>query len=614
MTDRSLVAERDDPFFRVLGSHAVCLAEAVLGPEAAEGFLRKLGESLGSWIEERYREARGVHGPLSLEQFAWVVADFKNLTGGCTRVESASETEVHFTNSKCPFAEVAPGADALCRLDAHILGSIAARNLGHVRLIGHSTLLTGGPQCRFAVHTEPREDPDAMLSLDYLPSDTAPPQEMREHLTSAAALESLRRHVGASQAALARTNRLLWALLGAASALSTRLEPRGLVRDVARYASQLAGGRAALVALAQEDHLQADGWWDGTRWHAARLRWTPGQGLAGRCAERLAPLVGGGDEALARADSGTAALWACAPILSPLGELLGVIAAQVAPGETDARLCLIEGLARQAAVALTNVRLYARQQREKVKTRAVMAKLQEKNEALAAAQERLVDAEKLAALGLFGQAIAHDVRNPLATIRAVLFALESHLDPDDAVAARARQMAVEQVQRAEQIIHDMLALTQRRPPNPTALAPGDAARRVAGTLSLPRGIALELACPDDLPPAQADPGHVQQILQNLCQNAIEAMEGAGTLRMEAALDDGLVRLRVADTGRGIHPDELELIFRPLWSRKGNGRRGYGIGLALCRELAQRNGGALTVESEPGRGSTFTLSLPVAPSG
>jgi signal transduction histidine kinase len=105
-----------------------------------------------------------------------------------------------------------------------------------------------------------------------------------------------------------------------------------------------------------------------------------------------------------------------------------------------------------------------------------------------------------------------------------------------------------------------------------------------------------------------DSDQVTQVLINLVRNAIEAMPNGGTLTIRAAAVDGWVHTRVIDTGMGISDENMKKIFQPLFTTK---TRGIGLGLAICRRLAEANGGVLTVESREGEGATFTLTLPVA---
>jgi two-component system NtrC family sensor kinase len=144
--------------------------------------------------------------------------------------------------------------------------------------------------------------------------------------------------------------------------------------------------------------------------------------------------------------------------------------------------------------------------------------------------------------------------------------------------------------------------------------PTDVAGLVAEALSLSLSaeardrIAVVREVPEELGQVVTDPGLVRHVLTNLISNAVDAMPGGGTLAVRAVRSGGQLALSVADTGAGIGAEERRHIFEPFYSTKPPGR-GTGLGLAICREIAAALKGRIEVESEPGRGSTFTFLLP-----
>jgi signal transduction histidine kinase len=114
----------------------------------------------------------------------------------------------------------------------------------------------------------------------------------------------------------------------------------------------------------------------------------------------------------------------------------------------------------------------------------------------------------------------------------------------------------------------------------------------------------------DLPAAVVDPAQLQQVFMNIIVNAAEAMDGAGTLiattRFEPA--SRMIHVAISDTGRGIRPEDLERVFDPFFSTKPSGQ-GVGLGLAISYRIVQEHRGSISVQSEVGRGTTFTVSLP-----
>jgi hypothetical protein len=129
-----------------------------------------------------------------------------------------------------------------------------------------------------------------------------------------------------------------------------------------------------------------------------------------------------------------------------------------------------------------------------------------------------------------------------------------------------------------------------------------------------RGIKLSMEYPEESVPAHVDSLHLKQVLFNLIQNALRYTSSGGQVSLRAALhEDSSVAIQISDTGVGIAPEHLDSIFEPYVSRPANStgteERGIGIGLSVCRALMELNGGTILVESQVGKGSTFSLVLP-----
>ncbi len=122
-------------------------------------------------------------------------------------------------------------------------------------------------------------------------------------------------------------------------------------------------------------------------------------------------------------------------------------------------------------------------------------------------------------------------------------------------------------------------------------------------------VSLKLEVPDDLPPANADPLALQELLLNLVSNAFDAMPEGGTLTVLGQETGEWVQLLVSDTGQGIAPEHQAFIFEPYFSTKG--QQATGLGLHVCARLAEEMGGRLSLEGAPGEGATALLSLPKA---
>jgi len=224
-------------------------------------------------------------------------------------------------------------------------------------------------------------------------------------------------------------------------------------------------------------------------------------------------------------------------------------------------------------------------------------------------QKQLVDAESLAAVGEMASAVAHGIRNPLASIRS---SAELMIE-DGELARELAPEVVRQVDRLEGWVRRLLsyAYQQARAIEPVRV--NHLLRSVAEALGhdLERqGIELTLRLADELPSIPADRDSLEHALNNLVTNAIEAMPEGGRLELSTRLaaDRRNVEVVVADTGVGMSEERLAKVFLPFNTSKTSG---IGVGLPMVRRSVQRLGGSIDVSSRPGAGTTFRLTLPVA---
>ena len=256
-------------------------------------------------------------------------------------------------------------------------------------------------------------------------------------------------------------------------------------------------------------------------------------------------------------------------------------------------------------------------------------KVVEKTEELQRAQRQVLHMEKMSSLGKLSATVAHELNNPLSGLltyaRLVERGLERQELPDDVRAELAEylRMMVAECTRCGGIVKNLLLFARRD--GGAELAPVDVDEVIGRSLALVRhhleisGVALRREPFSGDPVLRADPGQLEQALVALFVNAVEAMSGPGyepgfgdaELTVRAEGDEGAVRIHVADTGIGIHPDVLPHIFEPFFSTKHE-ESGVGLGLAVVYGIVQRHGGSIEVDSEPGRGTTFHLTFPRHP--
>jgi two-component system sensor histidine kinase HydH len=226
-------------------------------------------------------------------------------------------------------------------------------------------------------------------------------------------------------------------------------------------------------------------------------------------------------------------------------------------------------------------------------------------------QQQLRRNERLSALGNLAAGVAHEIRNPLSSIKGfATFLLDRTGQASDANAAK---MLIQEVDRLNRVVSGLLEFAQ---PDTIRLAPAELTPIVERALNLcaadaaNKKIAVRFTPAANLPLIAADADKLAQALLNLFLNAIQAMGTEGALDISACLEQGTGRilLRIEDNGEGIAPEALSAIFDPYVTSRASGT---GLGLAIVHRIVEQHGGIIRVESKRGRGSAFFLHLPTA---
>jgi two-component system NtrC family sensor kinase len=223
--------------------------------------------------------------------------------------------------------------------------------------------------------------------------------------------------------------------------------------------------------------------------------------------------------------------------------------------------------------------------------------------------------DRLAALGMLAAGVAHEVNTPITGISSYAQMLLDDTEPSDPHYEILKKVE-RQTFRAARIVNNLLEFARKRDsePKPVALAPlvGESLELLNDRIAKRR---IEVLW---TPPAEkADvqvvgcDGELQQVFTNLILNAVDAMsETGGRLAVSLEAAGSLVVVKVADSGPGIPPEKLEMIFQPFYSTKLN-RGGTGLGLSISYDIVRRHGGDLRVVSRPGEGACFVVELPRA---
>ncbi|MEW6595713.1 MAG: ATP-binding protein [Thermodesulfobacteriota bacterium] len=239
-----------------------------------------------------------------------------------------------------------------------------------------------------------------------------------------------------------------------------------------------------------------------------------------------------------------------------------------------------------------------------------------RTEELQATYRQLLHAEKLSAMGKLTASLAHELNNPLCGIGNVLEGLHRReaMDGEDRAMV---ELAISECQRVTKLISDMQAMN--RPTSgaqsPLALHPLlDSMLRLCDKECRRHHIRVVRDYAENLPLVLAVEDQLKQVMLNLFTNAVAAMEEeGGILAVETAFQGGQVVVRVEDTGPGIRPEDLGRIFEPFFTTKPAGK-GTGLGLPVSYGIIEQHGGTITVQSEPGQGTVFTVTLPACETG
>ncbi len=243
--------------------------------------------------------------------------------------------------------------------------------------------------------------------------------------------------------------------------------------------------------------------------------------------------------------------------------------------------------------------------------RAAAAVIQAQTEAIGAARARLLQSEKLSALGQLAAAIAHEVRNPLGVIRSSSQNLSETLRDDDEEGRRSCSFVIAEIDRLASVVSSLLAFARplELKPEPVRVEELlDHAVELAAEEMRARGIRIQRRAVADVPLVRADRDLACQLFLGLLSNAAEAAGEGAEVVLEATACNGTVEVVVADSGPGVPAHLRERIFEPFFTTR---KRGTGLGLAVAKQIVEAHGGRIRVGDRAGGGACFTVSLPLA---
>lgn len=227
-------------------------------------------------------------------------------------------------------------------------------------------------------------------------------------------------------------------------------------------------------------------------------------------------------------------------------------------------------------------------------------------------EEQFRNAERLASVGKLAAGVAHEINNPLGGILNCLYNIRKGTLPSERQEEYFTYME-DGLRRAQKIVRQLLDFSQQHEPE---FSMNDMNGLVDRVLVLTnhaiaeKRLQLHKVYDDDLPPLFVDPQMIEQVLTNLILNAVQATDEGGSIILQTRTAHERCEIDVGDTGPGIDPEVRPHIFDPFFTTKGTGE-GTGLGLSVSLGIVERHGGQLTVESEVGKGTVFTVSLPLS---
>lgn len=223
--------------------------------------------------------------------------------------------------------------------------------------------------------------------------------------------------------------------------------------------------------------------------------------------------------------------------------------------------------------------------------------------------KELAQKEKMADIGKFSMIIAHELKNPLGIIKGSVDILHKRTTKPHIKGTMLRYIQ-DEVKRLNKLIEDFLSFARPAPPQKTLVVINNIVKRVSEHFALPeeihKNISLHLD-PGVCPPIKMDENQIYQTLLNLVNNAVQAIEGKGTIHLKTVCHNRYIRIQVSNTGPVI-PEELrEKVFEPFYTTKA---KGTGLGLAIVKKFIENHQGYITISDFTGKGTTFNIFLPI----
>lgn len=223
-------------------------------------------------------------------------------------------------------------------------------------------------------------------------------------------------------------------------------------------------------------------------------------------------------------------------------------------------------------------------------------------------QEKLIRAERLAAVGELASSVGHELRNPLNVIRNCAYLLGMHLtEKGDEEALKSLQVLDKQIDIANRIVTDLMDFTRLQPPSRQRIDLSSLVNESLVSASVPEEIKVKSSLNAIRLSVHVDAEQIGRVFTNIICNACQAMNGRGDLDISAVIEEPYVWVSFRDSGCGINEENMAKIFEPLFTTKP---KGFGLGLAISKRLVEQNEGEIIVDNQVDHGAIFRVKLPM----
>ena len=538
--------DRDDTLLQIFGDYV--LLNEILATSQTQKCLQKTGIKFGLRMEDQFRSAHQGTKELSMNQYTDLVAIFFNRLNGKVEVTAHVDTKVIFSCLRCPFNQAALKTPALCEIVVGMLGGLAARNFPYSKVSLQRSITQNSISCRMVVYLQKTEEAENAPG-DYFSNEPGAYLLKRDEIRSM------------SENAVS-TSRVYQEYLQSLEQLET------IHRDMETEYNQLKNEIFSDLKL-------------GVLTVNVQGKFT----YMNRTAQ----------EFLSIADN-----WEMAVTKKFKDLLTDTMQNNIRHNQHILQILFSE----QTQYYSVNTAPLTDQKENVTGAVCVFQDVTEKK----LLEAEILQMEKFSLLAELAAGTAHEIRNPLTTMRGFLQLLSNEFKVDSKGKEYCALM-IEELDRANHIIKEFLLLTKPAAPKLRKCNIHDILEDIfllIESKSLLENVALQKEFAQSLPPIEVDASQIKQVFLNLATNAIQAMPKGGKLTISTSVSNGVVLIRFADSGCGMAESKVAKIFDPFFTTK---EQGTGLGLTISYRIIETHQGRLYAESSLGKGTTFYVELP-----